>query len=125
LKNYPSKIQCFIWLAIQNKHNRNSFLLHHRLVLKAQATCNHWVNWQKVFVLIVVVHGEQPSFCIYIFRIVYNIMMECIIYDNYSYIRVFIYIGSISLIHPVKLKVEIPLEAWIKSKQTGLEKEAW
>jgi len=52
-------------------------------------------------------------------------MMECIIYDNYSYIRVFTYIGSIFLIHPVKLKVEIPLEAWIKSKQTGLEKEAW
>jgi hypothetical protein len=52
-------------------------------------------------------------------------MMECITYDNYSYIRVFIYIGSISLIHPVKLKAKIPLEAWIESKQTRLVEEAW
>jgi hypothetical protein len=52
-------------------------------------------------------------------------MMECITYDNYSYIRVFIYIGSIFLIHPVKLKAEIPLEAWIESKQTRLVEEAW
>jgi hypothetical protein len=67
LKNYPSKIQCFIWLAIQNKHNRNSFLLHRRLVLKAQATCNHWVNWQKVFVLIVVVHKKSNHLFVFIF----------------------------------------------------------
>ena len=41
--------------------------------------------------------------CIYTFRVVYNIMMECITYDNYSYIRVFIYIGSVSLIHSISI----------------------
>ena len=64
-------------------------------------------------------------FCIYIFRVVYNLMMKCITYDNYSYIRVFIYIRFLSLIHPVKLKVELPPEAWTESKQTRLEEEVW
>ena len=52
-------------------------------------------------------------------------MVECTIHDNYSYIKVFTYIGSFSLIHPVKLKVETPPEAWIENKQTRLEGEAW
>ena len=63
--------------------------------------------------------------CIYTFRVVYNIVMECITCDNYSYIRVFTYIRFLSLTHPVKLKVEIPPEAWIKSKQTKLEEKTW
>jgi hypothetical protein len=53
---------------------------------------------------------------IYTFRVMYNIIMECITHDNYSYIRVFTYIGSISIIHPIKLKGETPPEAWIESK---------
>ena len=51
--------------------------------------------------------------------------MECITYNNHSCIRVFIYIRFLSLIHPVKLKVELPPEAWTESKQTRLEEEVW
>ena len=55
----------------------------------------------------------------------YNTRVKYTKHDNYFYLRYLHIYKSLSLIHPVKLKVEIPPETWNENKQTRLEGEAW